>query len=86
MPDADYKFFLIVSDEEAAKRRFKEYQEKGIDTTYEEVLANVKERNKIDSSREVAPLKAADDAIVVDTSSLNQFEVVEEILGKINEN
>ena len=86
MPDADYKFFLTVSDEEAANRRFKEYQSKGLETSYEEVLANVKERNKIDSSRKVAPLKMADDAIEVDTSDKDQNGVLDWIVEYINEN
>ena len=86
LPDADYKFFLTVSDEEAARRRFNEYTSKGIETTYEDVLENVKSRNLIDSTREVAPLMKADDAIEIDTSNIDQNQVVEKILEYINEN
>ena len=86
LPNADFKFFLTVSDEEAAKRRFNEYTSKGIDTTYEEVLANVKKRNQIDSTREFAPLLKADDAIEIDTSNIDQHQVVEKIMEYINEN
>jgi cytidylate kinase len=86
MPDADYKFFLVVSDEVAANRRLKEYTDKGIEASYEDILANVKQRNIIDSNRETAPLKSAEDAITVDTSTMNQFEVVYHIVRLIDEN
>ena len=86
LPNADYKFFLTVSDEEAAKRRFNEYTSKGIETTYEDVLENVRSRNKIDSTREVAPLLKADDAIEIDTSNIDQNQVVEKIMEYIDEN
>ncbi len=74
-PNAQYKFFLNASPEIRAQRRFEEMQAKGIPGTYEEVLANVIQRDQMDSSRAVAPLKKAEDAIEIDTSSLNVDEV-----------
>lgn len=68
LPDADLKIFLTASSEARAWRRFREQQEKGLDVTYEEVLAALKLRDLQDSSRETAPLKAADDAVIVDTT------------------
>lgn len=74
-PDAQHKFFLTASSEIRAKRRFDEMKSKGIPGSFDQVLANVIERDKMDSSRAVAPLKKADDAIEIDTSSLNVNEV-----------
>lgn len=76
-PQADIKFFITASSEVRAKRRFKELQEKGIDTPYEKVLADIVARDKRDSQRSTAPLKAAPDAYIIDTSDLNIDEVVE---------
>lgn len=69
LPFADVKIFLTASAEERARRRFLELQEKGVDTTFEEVLRDMKERDYNDSHRAAAPLKAADDAILVNTSA-----------------
>lgn len=74
-PNAQHKFFLNATPAIRAQRRFEEMQTKGIPGTYEEVLANVIERDRLDSSRAVAPLKKAQDAIEIDTSSLNVEEV-----------
>ncbi len=68
LPFADVKIFLSASAEDRAKRRFEELQQKGIDTTYDDVLRDMKERDHNDSHRATAPLKPADDAISVDTS------------------
>ena len=68
LPDADVKIFLTASSEERARRRFAELQTKGENVTFEKVLADMKERDARDSSREAAPLKCADDAILLDTS------------------
>ncbi len=78
-PDADVKIYLDASPEERAKRRLKQNQEKGIQTSYEEVLKNIIDRDKRDSSREIAPLKQADDAIYLDSTKLSIEEVVEKI-------
>ena len=79
-PNADVKIFLECSLEERANRRYKQDLEKGIQTTYEEVLASIIERHKLETEREIAPFVKAEDAIVVDSTHLTIDEVVEEIL------
>ena len=74
LPNATVKIFLTASPEARATRRWKEYQQKGIDTPYEDVLADVKQRDYQDSHRAVAPLKQAADAILVDTSDIGLQE------------
>lgn len=69
-PDAEVKIFLTAAPETRAKRRFLELSEKGVETTFEEVLAGVIERDRNDSTRKASPLKKAEDAIVLDTSDL----------------
>lgn len=83
LPDADVKIFLTASAEERARRRFKELQEKGDKSTYDEVLADIKQRDYNDMHRDIAPLKRADDAIEVDTTSLNLDESIEAIYNTI---
>ena len=73
-PDADVKIFLECSAEERARRRVVQNKENGIETSYEEVLENIKERDRIDSTREVSPLRKADDAIVVSTDGYRDVE------------
>lgn len=79
-PNADVKIYLDASPEERAKRRVKQNQEKGIETSYEEVLKSIKNRDKQDSTRKVAPLKQAEDAIYIDSSHMTIEEVTEEII------
>lgn len=74
-PHADVKFFLTASLDVRAKRRFKELQEKGLDTPYETVYNDIKARDERDSSRANAPLKPAADAISLDTTSLSIDEM-----------
>lgn len=76
LPFADVKIFLTASAEARAERRFLELQEKGVKTTFDEVLRDMKERDYNDSHRATAPLKAADDAILVDTSECTLEESV----------
>ncbi len=76
LPDADVKIFLTASNEARAKRRYAELCEKGISTTYEDVLSEMIVRDKNDSTREVAPAVAAEDAILLDNSELNAEETV----------
>jgi len=86
LPDADVKIFLTASAEARAERRFKELAEKGISTTFDEVLAEMKYRDKQDSEREISPLKMAADAQLADTTKLNLDESVElvcEIIRKV---
>lgn len=69
-PDAELKIFVTASDEIRAQRRYDELISKGEEANFDEVLANLRERDRIDSTREVAPLRKADDAIVLDNSYL----------------
>lgn len=82
-PQADIKFFVTASPEVRAKRRYKEYVDKGIQTTYDKVLEDVIARDKRDSSRTTAPMKPAEDAILVDTSFLNIDEVKSKVISLI---
>ncbi|MCQ2735118.1 MAG: (d)CMP kinase [Alphaproteobacteria bacterium] len=82
-PQADIKFFVTASPEVRAKRRYKEYVDKGIQTTYDKVLEDVIARDKRDSSRATAPMKPAEDAILVDTSFLNIDEVKSKVIPLI---
>ena len=83
LPDADYKFFLTASADERARRRFLELQSLGIETTIEEVKQNLIERDRIDSEREISPLKKAEDAILIDNTNLNKEETIDLILSYI---
>ncbi|WP_194846993.1 (d)CMP kinase [Candidatus Neptunochlamydia vexilliferae] len=80
-PNAHLKFFLTARAEVRAERRFKELQEKFPDQSfsYETILSEIKNRDAFDSSRELAPLKQAEDAILVDTSDITIEEVVEQM-------
>ena len=80
LKDAEYKIFLTASAEERAQRRFKELQEKGETQTYEEVLEDVKQRDYNDMTRELNPLRKADDAIELDTTGMGIDEVVAAVL------
>lgn len=71
LPDATVKIFLTAAPEARAKRRWKEYQEKGMDLSFEAVLADVKKRDEQDMNRATAPLRQAEDAVRLDTSDLN---------------
>ena len=73
-PDADVKIFLECSAEERARRRVKQNAENGIETSYEEVLESIKNRDLVDSTREVSPLRKADDAIVISTDNYKDTE------------
>lgn len=75
-PDAEIKFFLDASAEVRAGRRFRELRARGVETTSEEVLARLIERDRRDSGRQLAPLRPAADAIIVDSSALSIDEVV----------
>ena len=84
-PNADVKIYLDASEEIRAKRRYDENVENGIDTTYEEVLENVKMRDYNDMHKKVGALKKADDAIIVDSTNSTIDEVVEKIKNIIEE-
>jgi len=83
LPDADYKFFMTASQDERARRRFLELELAGEKTDIETVKQNLISRDKIDSEREVSPLKQADDAILIDNTSINKEETIELILSYI---
>ncbi len=86
LPDADLKIFLKASPEERAKRRFEEERARGNEIGYEEILENMKMRDRLDSSREVAPLVAAPDAVMINTDGRTKEEVVEEIIQLVLKN
>lgn len=82
-PHAELKIFMTARDEVRAKRRFDEMLAKGGNPVYEEVLANLKERDYIDSHRSVSPLRQADDAFVLDNSDMTMKEELLWIMGVI---
>jgi cytidylate kinase len=85
LPNADVKIFLTASPEVRAKRRTDELTAKGQKAVYETILKEIIQRDYQDSHRLVAPLKQADDAVLVDTSNLNIEEVMETIKGIVRE-
>ncbi len=88
-PDADFKFYLDASIESRAQRRYKEYQEKGIEMSYDEIFDNIKKRDYNDMHKPVGALKRTDDQIYIDTTDLTvdeEIEIVERyVRGDINE-
>ena len=86
LPDAKVKIFLTASPESRAKRRYEELIEKGMDVKYDDVLADMKERDYNDSHRAIAPLKPADDAILLDTSGFELEKSVALIIRTIKDN
>lgn len=83
LPNADFKFFLTASIEERTNRRYQELLSLGIETDEQQVRENLIARDKIDSEREIAPLKQADDAIVIDNTKLTKKETIESILSHL---
>ncbi|MEN4762424.1 (d)CMP kinase [Chryseobacterium sp. C39-AII1] len=83
LPNADYKFFLTASIDERTKRRFLELKSLGIEADEEQVKQNLIERDKIDSEREIAPLRQAEDALVIDNTNLTKKETIDAILSHI---
>ncbi len=86
LPDADVKIFLTASPEARAERRHKELIEKGMDVKYDDVLADMIKRDYDDSHRATAPLKQAEDAILIDTSDLDLQQSIDLIITTIKEN
>lgn len=82
-PNAELKVFVTASAEVRAKRRYDELQKKGMPADYDEILKNVKQRDHMDSNREVSPLKPADDAILLDNSNMSIPEQQEWLLEKV---
>jgi CMP/dCMP kinase len=85
LPDADVKIFLVAEPAERARRRLKELSERGIEVGLEELEAEIRERDRKDSSREISPLVKADGAIEVDTSTLTVSEQVDRIIGVVRQ-
>ena len=84
-PHADIKFFVTASTQVRAMRRFKEFQQKGIQTTYQKVLEDMVARDKRDSERKSAPMKPADDAILMDTSDMDAETEINAVLKIVEE-
>ena len=84
-PNADVKFFLTAKPEARARRRFEENKAKGRESTYEQTLAEINERDQRDVSRSDSPLTISDDAVVIDTSELDLTEVFDQMITKIGE-
>lgn len=84
LPEAELKLYLDASAEVRARRRYLEILNRGGQADYAEILAGLRRRDQIDSSREVAPLKPASDAVVIDTDQLSIDEVVDKVLGLID--
>ena len=79
LPDADVKIYLTASVETRAKRRYDELQEKGVDCDLASIERDIKERDERDMNREIAPLKKAEDAVLIDSSQMTIQEVVDAI-------
>ena len=86
LPDADLKIYLTASSTARAQRRLKELLEKGVETTFEEVLKDIELRDYQDTTREIAPLRQAEDAVLVDTSELDFEQSFEALCKVIEEN
>ncbi|MBJ7985646.1 (d)CMP kinase [Bacillus cereus] len=84
LPDAEVKIFMLASVEERAERRYLENMNKGFDSNLEQLKEDIARRDKLDSEREVSPLKKADDALELDTTSLSIEEVVQKIMGIVS--
>lgn len=85
LPDANIKFFLVANIKKRAKRRFAEMKEKGMNPDMKSIIKDMEYRDKNDSSRDFAPLKQANDALLIDTTNLNVEQVIKVMLEYINE-
>jgi CMP/dCMP kinase len=85
LPDADVKVFLTASAETRARRRNDQNVAAGLPDDYDSVLADVRRRDHLDSTRAVSPLRAATDAVVVDTSEMTESEVIDHLLNLVNQ-
>jgi cytidylate kinase len=86
-PDAELKLFMTAETEVRAKRRYEEMISQGVSVSYNEILSNIEHRDTIDSSREVGPLKMAEDAVIIDNSALTldeQFQFALNQVRKVN--
>jgi cytidylate kinase len=85
LPDADFKIFLTASAEERARRRNDQNVANGLGDDYDGVLADVRRRDHLDSTRAVSPLRAADDAMIVDSSDMSESDVVAHLLDLVEQ-
>ena len=85
LPDAKYKFFVTADVEERARRRYEEMKQGGMTGELNKVLSDMRQRDKNDSSRSLAPLKKADDAILIDTTSMDIDAVLKLVLSKLRQ-
>lgn len=85
LPDAEVKVFLIASVEERAKRRHEENVTKHLPSNFEQIKLDIEKRDRMDTERTASPLKKADDAIEIDTTSLSIEDVVNKILSLVQE-
>lgn len=86
LPDADLKIYLTASAAERARRRFEELQQRGQQANYPNILSAIEQRDHIDSSRKASPLRAADDAILLDCTDLSPEETAQTAMALITEN
>ncbi|EGQ3302360.1 TPA: (d)CMP kinase [Staphylococcus pseudintermedius] len=84
LPDAEVKVYMIASVEERAERRYKDNQERGIESSIEQLKKDIAERDAYDMNREISPLKKAEDAIQIDTTGLSIEQVTDKILSLVN--
>ena len=85
LPEADLKIFLDASVEERARRRFEELRQRGEPVKYEMILAAMRERDRIDSTRKVAPLRPAADAIILNSDGLDADQVIRKVKGLLEQ-
>ena len=83
LPDADLKVYLDASIEERARRRYADFLEVGNEVSQEIVLGDIRRRDRIDSEREVSPLRPADDAVIIDTEGLSLDDVMDRVIGLV---
>ncbi len=85
LPNSDIKIFLTASLEERARRRWKELKERGENVSYQDILKEIEERDKADSTRNISPLRPAEDAIIIDTTNKTIEDVIQEIVNILKE-
>ncbi|UXS74644.1 (d)CMP kinase [Staphylococcus chromogenes] len=84
LPNAELKIYMVASVEERAMRRLKDNELRGIESTYDQLVKNIAERDAYDMNRDISPLRKADDAIEIDTTGLSIEEVTEQIISLAN--
>lgn len=84
-PNADLKVYLTASEEERAKRRLIDLEQKGIDTSFEEVLKDIKKRDYNDINKPISPLVKTDDAVLIDTTEMTREEVINKVISLLKE-